>query len=132
MSASDITADTDTVSNLEPEAPDAHDHPSDRSYVNIALILGALTAIEILFFVFEDELGATPVKLGLLALMAVKFWMVGSFFMHLKFDAKILTGLFVFGLVLAVAVYFVMLSAFEFSFWNDGLDDPGLPSSLSG
>ena len=105
----------------------AHDHPTDRKYVNIALILGFLTAIEILMFVFEDDLGRTTVKLGLIALMAVKFWIVAAYFMHLKFDTKVLAGLFVFGLALAVLVYFIMLSAFEFSFWNDGYDDPGLP-----
>jgi len=106
---------------------DHHEHPSDRSYVGIAIILAILTAIEVLMFIIEDSLGKTVVKLGLLGLMAVKFWIVGSYFMHLKFDNKVLTWLFVAGLVLAVAVYFIMMSAFEFSFWNDGFEDPGLP-----
>ena len=118
MTATDTTTDHDDH---------AHDHPSDRTYVNIALILGFLTAIEILMFVFEDDLGRTPVKVGLIVLMAIKFWIVASYFMHLKFDTRVLAGLFVFGLALAVAVYFIMLSAFEFSFWNDGYDDPGMP-----
>ena len=107
---------------------DHHEHPSDRSYVGIAIILAILTAIEVLMFIIEDSLGKTVVKLGLLALMVVKFWIVGSYFMHLKFDNKVLTWLFVSGLVLAVAVYFIMMSAFEFSFWNDGFEDPGLPA----
>ncbi len=106
---------------------DHHEHPSDRSYVGIAIILAILTAIEVLMFIIEDSLGKTVVKLGLLGLMVVKFWIVGSYFMHLKFDNKVLTWLFVAGLVLAVAVYFIMMSAFEFSFWNDGFEDPGLP-----
>lgn len=106
---------------------DHHDHPSDRTYVGIAIILAILTAIEVLMFVIEDSLGATVVKLGLLGLMVVKFWIVGSYFMHLKFDNNVLTWLFVAGIVLAVAVYFIMMSAFEFSFWNDGFEDPGLP-----
>lgn len=108
-----------------------HDHPSDRNYVVIALILAALTAIEILLFVLEDDLPRGFVKLALIGLMIVKFWIVGAYFMHLKFDNKVLTQLFMFGLILAVIVYFIMLSAFEFSFWNDGLDDPGLPASRS-
>jgi len=116
---------------LAAEDEHAHDHPSDSKYVQIALLLGFLTAVEIVMFVIEDSLGATVVKLGLLILMAVKFWIVGAYFMHLKFDSKILTGLFVFGLILAIIVYFVMLSAFEFSFWNDGYVDPGLPLSES-
>ena len=88
-----------------------HEHPSDRKYVTIALILGALTAIEILLFVFEDDLPRSLVKVGLIGLMIVKFWIVGAYFMHLKFDNKVLTQLFLFGLVLAIVVYFIMLSA---------------------
>ena len=107
----------------------AHEHPTDRKYVAIAIILAVLTAVEVLLFVIEDSLGSTPVKLGLLILMGVKFFIVGAYFMHLKFDTRVLTGLFVFGLLLAMAVYFIMLSAFEFSFWNDGFQDPGLPGS---
>lgn len=108
-----------------------HDHPSDRSYVMIALILAALTAVEIGLFVLEDDLPRGFVKLALIGLMIVKFWIVGAYFMHLKFDNIVLTQLFVSGLILAIVVYFIMLSAFEFSFWNDGLDDPGLPASRS-
>jgi cytochrome c oxidase subunit 4 len=106
-----------------------HEHPSDRKYVTIALILGGLTAIEILLFVLEEDLPRGLVKVGLIGLMMVKFWIVGAYFMHLKFDNKVLTQLFMFGLLLAIVVYFIMLSAFEFSFWNDGLDDPGLPGN---
>lgn len=112
-----------------------HDHPSDRSYVMIALGLAVLTAVEVLLFVLEDwideNLGIAWVKIALVLLMVVKFWIVGAYFMHLKFDNKILTQLFMFGLILAVAVYFIMLSAFEFSFWNDGLEDTGLPGGIS-
>ena len=105
----------------------AHEHPTDRKYVTIAIILGVLTTIEILLFVFEDDLGDAIVKIGLLGLMAVKFWIVGAYFMHLKFDDSILTKLFMFGLLLAIAVYVIMLSAFEF--FNSGIEDPGLPGS---
>ncbi len=66
-----------------------HDHPTDRKYVIIALILGALTAIEILMFAFEDDLPRGGVKIGLIALMGVKFWIVGAYFMHLKFDNRL-------------------------------------------
>ncbi|MGI9605515.1 MAG: cytochrome C oxidase subunit IV family protein [Acidimicrobiales bacterium] len=119
MSVTDHTVD---------EAHDDHDdhgHPTDRKYVNIAILLGVLTAIEILLFVFEDDLGGAIVKTGLLGLMAIKFYIVGAFFMHLKFDNKVLTQLFVFGLILAVVVYIAMLSTFEL--WNSGISDPGLP-----
>ena len=112
-----------------------HEHPTDRSYVMIALGLAVLTAVEVLLFVLEDwigdNLGLGSVKIALVLLMIVKFWIVGAYFMHLKFDNPILTQLFLFGLVLAVVVYFIMLSAFEFSFWNDGFEDTGLPGGIS-
>lgn len=106
-----------------------HEHPSDRSYVGIALVLAVLTAVEIFLFVIEDDIPTSINKLALIGLMVVKFWIVGAYFMHLKFDNPVLTKLFVFGLVLAVAVYFIMLSAFEFNFWNDGFCDTGLPAA---
>ncbi len=123
------------TSEVDHQEHDDHEHPSDRSYVMIAIGLAILTAIEVGLFVIEDwigeNLGLGSVKLALVALMIIKFWIVGAYFMHLKFDNPILTKLFVAGLVLAVAVYFIMLSAFEFSFWNDGFEDTGLPGGLS-
>jgi len=109
-----------------------HSHPSDRSYVMIALFLAVLTAVEVLFFIIEDDLPRNFVKIGLVALMIVKFWIVGAYFMHLRFDKPILTYLFLSGLILALVVYFIMLSAFEFSPWNDGFCDAGLPAAAGG
>ena len=126
------------VTDAHVEAPEEHDdhdhdhahsHPSDRSYVMIALVLAVLTAVEILLFVFEDDIARSINKLALIGLMVIKFYIVGAYFMHLKFDNPILTQLFMAGLVLAVVVYFVMLSAFEFNFWNDGFCDTGLPAA---
>ena len=46
---------------------------------------------------------------ALLVLAAIKFSMVAMFFMHLRFDNKILRRLFVTGLVLALFVYMAYL-----------------------
>jgi cytochrome c oxidase subunit IV len=98
---------------------EGHEHPNDRKYVMIALILGAITAVEILFYYIEDDLGNTVVITGLLLMMVVKFWIVAAFFMHLRFDSNLFTRLFYSGLVLAVAVYIGTLTTF--SFWgSDG------------
>ena len=48
--------------------------------------------------------------------MAVKFWLVAQFFMHLKFDAKIFGRLFWTGLLLAVSVYVAALATFQVFF----------------
>jgi len=44
----------------------------------------------------------------LLALAAVKFFMVGSYFMHLRFDNRVLRRLFVTGIVLAIIIYIIV------------------------
>ena len=46
----------------------------------------------------------------LLSLAVIKFVMVASNFMHLKFDDRLLTRVFYAGLFLAVGVYLVVLA----------------------
>ena len=50
----------------------------------------------------------------LLILMAIKFVVVVSFFMHLRFDNKIFSFMFYLGLLLAIFVYCVALATFHF------------------
>ena len=95
-----------------------HAHPSDRTYVGIALILAALTAAEVVTFYVEDTIGGLLVPV-LVTMMIVKFAIVAGWFMHLRFDSNLFTRLFVSGLVLAIGVYMVFLSAFEFFFGGD-------------
>lgn len=103
------------------EGHDAHDDdhhgPSDANYIGIAVFLGVLTALEVAtaLEVVEELLGKALIP-TLLIMMFVKFWVVAMYFMHLKFDNKILTQLFMFGLVLAAFVYFIALAAFDFWF----------------
>ena len=89
---------------------EAHEHPSDATYIRVALVLGVLTALEVAtYFVDVGDL-LVP---ALMLLMVAKFVIVAMFFMHLRFDTPILSRLFMFGLVLAVAVYIATLAAFE-------------------
>lgn len=85
---------------------------SDRKYVGIALILAAMTAAEV-GLSYAGLPGGLFMAL-LLILMALKFWTVVSFFMHLRFDSKIFTWLFYSGLILAVCVYVAALATFHF------------------
>lgn len=87
----------------------AHEHPSDWKYIQIALFLAVLTAIEVaLSYV---EIGGERGTVGLLlVLAAVKFYTVAMWFMHLKFDHKAFRWLFVTGLVLAAFCYIAYLS----------------------
>lgn len=111
MSTAETVETTDTVE--DGHDVDSHDHPSDRKYVEIAIILAVLTAIEVATYFFEEELGDALIPI-LMVIMVVKFFMVAAWFMHLKFDSRLFSRLFVSGLVLASAVYIIMLTAFEF------------------
>lgn len=111
MSTDTAAADTD-------EQPDAqsedHQHGlTDLGYVKVAIILAIITALEVTLSYVADDLGAVFVPL-LLALMAIKFFMVIMFFMHLKFDNRLFSVMFYLGMVLALAVYGATLFTFEF------------------
>ncbi len=89
-------------------------HPDDRSYVGIAIILGILTAIEVgTYWPFGEffESNRTLMVIVLSVLMITKFFIVIGYFMHLKFDRRAYSFLFGFGLTLALAVFFVVLFA---------------------
>lgn len=97
--------------------PDTHGHPSDWQYVKIALILAAVTSVEVATY-FESAIPIFRnngfVIFSLLFMMIVKFWLVAAWFMHLKFDRPLFSRVFVAGIALAVAVYVATLSAFQF------------------
>jgi len=81
-------------------------HPSNRTYVLVAAILGVITAVEVAVFYLEV---LHPVLVPiLLSLSAAKFTMVVGFFMHLKFDARLYRALFVGPLLVAIAVMMAM------------------------
>jgi cytochrome c oxidase subunit IV len=80
-----------------------HAHPDTREYVQIAIILAVVTAIEVFIYYIRS---LKPVLIPLLMLLAIiKFSMVAMWFMHLKFDNKIFRRLFILGIILALAVF---------------------------
>ncbi|MGH9213833.1 MAG: cytochrome C oxidase subunit IV family protein [Acidimicrobiales bacterium] len=90
-----------------------HQHPSDRQYVVIALILGVITALEVATYFWEDA-STTALVLTLFPMMIAKFAIVCGYFMHLRYDNPLFRRVFVFGLVLAVGVYTAALGSMEF------------------
>ena len=102
---------TDTHAHEAHEGEHAEGHFSDMQYVKVALLLAFLTAIEVSTYFVDFGPLFMPT---LLILMVVKFVIVVSFFMHLKFDNKIFTWIFYTGLVLAVGVYCAFLATFRF------------------
>jgi cytochrome c oxidase subunit 4 len=95
-------------------ATDSHatEHgPSTAGYVRIALILAAITALEVSTYYVDFGWLFMP---ALMIMMVIKFLMVVSYFMHLKFDNKLFSWLFYTGLILAVGVYCAALATFKF------------------
>lgn len=110
---------TATQTETGQHAPEhGHDHPTDASYVKVALILGVITALEVGTYFWEDLFGSEPSTTALIVtlfpMMIAKFAIVCGWFMHLKYDNPLFKRIFVFGLVLAVVVYVVVFFAFEF------------------
>jgi cytochrome c oxidase subunit IV len=83
-------------------------HPTVGQYVEIGVILAVVTAIEVSLF-YADIPRQITVP-GLLFLTAVKFILVVMWFMHLRFDRRLLTWVFVSGMIVA-AVMFTAVAA---------------------
>jgi cytochrome c oxidase subunit 4 len=109
----DPTTDMDAVVSQHEEDDLYHHEISDKTYVLIALLLAVFTAME----VAATEISSIPDSLlvpTLLLLMAVKFFVVVSYFMHLKHDAALFKFGFYIGLAGAIVLYSVVLTTFHF------------------
>lgn len=82
----------------------SHAHPTESIYIRIALILVAITTIEVAIYYVDwfHTSGALVPSLAVLSIL--KFVMVVGYYMHLKFDDARFRYIFVGGLVLAVAI----------------------------
>ncbi len=108
---------TDTAATGEPgpvvktspaEGGTKHEHPTDKQYVMVALILAAITLAEVLVYYIESLEGLlVPI---LVVMSIVKFSMVVLWFMHLRFDSRLFRRLFFTGVLLALFVYIAYLS----------------------
>ena len=96
------------------EQPTTH-HPTFMQYVLVAAILFAITIVEFVLIYdkagIEDHLGASKIPL-LVILSAIKFAIVIMFYMHLKFESRLFTYIFLAGLGLAFAVGISVLGIF--------------------
>ena len=84
---------------------------SNAGYVRIAAILAAITALEVATYYVDFGALFLP---SLLIMMAVKFYIVVSFFMHLRYENKLFSWVFYSGLFLAMIVYAIFLATFHF------------------
>jgi cytochrome c oxidase subunit 4 len=77
-------------------------HPQALTYITVAIILTILTAFEIGVF-YAPFL--QPVLVPLLIVLAIaKFILVAAYYMHLHFDSRVFSVLFIFPLWLAALI----------------------------
>ncbi len=100
-----------------------HAHPTAKTYVQIAVVLFALTFLEVASYeIAHGEPGALqnlvkPVFIPALILLSIaKFALVGMYYMHLKTDDRLLSWVFNFSLLIAVIVVLGLMVLMSYLF----------------
>ena len=116
---------SDHTEHLDEAHPTEHAHPSSGLYIRIAIILGIITAIEVaIVYIFHEGSPLHGIlSPTLIALSAVKFAIVAGFYMHLKFDSKLFTFLFVGGLAIAASIVLAFMTLFG-AWWQAPIAPP--------
>ena len=87
------------------------EHPTPATYIKIAFLLAALTGIEVgVFYIDVLEPAFLPI---FLILSIAKFALVILFYMHLKFDHRLFSTVFIGGLMLALVITVALLALFQ-------------------
>jgi cytochrome c oxidase subunit IV len=106
-----------------------HTHPSTGVYIRIGLVLFVFTALEVAAYeVAHRDIGALSALLApilievLILLSAFKFALVAMYYMHLKQDSKLFSGVFVFPIIIAtfIILALIVLQAYHFRFARTG------------
>jgi cytochrome c oxidase subunit IV len=92
------------------EHAEEHGHPGWKTYTLVGVILAIITMTEV-FFYTQESVRAFLVPL-LLVLSASKFVLVVGFYMHLRYDHRLFTGVFGFGLVVAGSIITALMFLF--------------------
>ena len=87
-------------------------HATVRTYINVAIALAILTAIEVTTLYIPGIPGWFLIT-ALLIMSALKFFLVVGFFMHLKYDSSIMRALFVGPLLIAIAIILALMALFS-------------------
>lgn len=99
-------------SHSAPSAGAAHqEHASVQTYLRVAVVLAILTAIEIGSLYVPGLPNHILVTL-LIVFGVMKFALVVAFFMHLRYDSKLLTALFVGPLLIATLIILAIMALF--------------------
>ena len=108
---------------MDAHAPaEGHAHPGPALYLKIGITLAVLTAAEVALYDITDK--GRPAAIAqifgpifvesLLFLSAIKFALVAMFYMHLKQDHKLFSGLLVFPLTIAAVIVLALITLFGY------------------
>lgn len=93
-------------------APGEHAHPGPAVYLIVAGFLIILTAMELTVFYVQ---ALQPVLVPILIVLAIaKFSLVAMFYMHLHYDSRAFTAIFLFPLWIALMWVISLLLLFEY------------------
>ncbi len=107
-----MSQDTEQASAESAQAEVHTGHPTAMTYFKVAMALSVITAIEVgIFYLTWLGHGIIPI---LAVLSIAKFALVGMFYMHLKYDAQVFSGMFIAGLATAVGVVLALMALFQF------------------
>jgi cytochrome c oxidase subunit IV len=99
---------------VAPAADDAHAHahPTWKQYKWVAVILTAITIVEVWIYYIPSFVASKLFVPALLIMSAVKFAIVVLFYMHLKYDARLFRALFTGPLIIAVVTIISLMFLF--------------------
>ena len=89
-----------------------HGHASVRTYILIAVVLAIITIAEVAIL-YAEFIPVALIITAFLVLSTLKFVLVVSFYMHLKYDSRFFTGLFGFFLLIAMSVAVAFIALFH-------------------
>ncbi len=88
-------------------------HPDIHTYWKVAVILTAITVVEVWAYYVPAWVASRLFVPSLLIMSAAKFAIVVMFYMHLKYDHKLFRALFTGPLIIAIVTLLVLLLLFD-------------------
>jgi len=88
-------------------------HPGELTYIKVAVILALITVSEVVIYYIQWMHDSGALVPTLLVLSAIKFATVIAYFMHLKFDPRMLTWTFLFGIAFGAALILAFIALFN-------------------
>jgi cytochrome c oxidase subunit IV len=86
-------------------------HATVKTYVNVAIVLAIITAIEVATL-YVPGIPSGLLVTSLLLMSIAKFVLVVGFFMHLKYDANVMRAVFVGPLILSILIILAIVALF--------------------